>query len=199
MTPSEEQFIVWPGPQPRAPMRSPAASRRRDPSSASPTSCPASGRGQLHHARHECARDRPDPGSLARVRPQARPSPDAGSGLDAKEPVRAGHCRQWIASNANPALRGANDTTSSRCARRCRLQLRLSPDQSNAVRANALACGVARRDSSSPSATSRSDIRTQDFAPGPASARQRLRRSRRTGRPASAGSTVARCRQRNAQ
>ena len=51
---------------------------------------------------------------------------------------------------------------------------------------------------SSASATSRSGIRTHDFAPRPTSARQRPRRPRRPGRRTSAGTTVSRCRQRTA-
>ena len=132
----------------------------------------------------------------ADARPQARPSPDAGSGPRANALTRAGHCRKRITGSADPVLRGANGTpvvsprpTMSGCSFACRP---VSPIPYAPTRSPAASRGA---NPSSPSATSRSGIRTQDFAPGPTPARQRLRRPRRTGRCTSAGTAVAGCRQ----
>ena len=80
----------------------------------------ASGRKTSRQDRHLRVNDCADHCALADPRPRAQPSPDAGGRPCTNDLARAGHCRHWIAGSANPVLRGANDATSSRCARRCR-------------------------------------------------------------------------------
>ena len=80
----------------------------------------ASGRKTSRQDRHQRVNDCADPGALADARPRALPSPDARSNAFSNDLARAGHSRQWISDSTNPVLHGANDTTSSRCARRCR-------------------------------------------------------------------------------